>query len=86
MHVLGQIHDHSNIAALAGEASAAAPRQHRRAIMPSRGNRGDDVVHIARDYDADRHLPVIRAVGRVKCAAAIVESHFAAQIPAQLRR
>jgi hypothetical protein len=86
MHVLGQIHDHGHVAALTGEASAAAPRQQGRAIVTSRGNSGDDIVHIARDDDPDRNLPVIRAVGRVKCAAAIVESHFAAQMPAQLGR
>ena len=41
------------------------------------GDGRDDVVQVARDDDADRHLPVIRAVGRVERAAAGVEADFA---------
>ena len=37
-----------------------------------------DVVDVARDDDADRHLAVVRAVGRVERAAAGVEAHLAA--------
>src|ERR1051325_11390546 len=72
MHVLGEIHNHSNVAALTGKARAAAPRQYGRAIAPSRGNRANDIVYIPRNDDADRHLPVIGAIGRVKRATAVV--------------
>ena len=40
---------------------------------------GDHVVAIARDDDADRHLAVVRGVGRVERAGAGVEAHLAAR-------
>ena len=43
----------------------------------------DRIVGVARDDDADWHLAIIRAVGRVQGAAAVVEPHFAAKILSQ---
>ncbi len=43
-----------------------------------------DIVGIARDDEADRNLPVVRAVGGVERAAAAVEAHLAAHRPLQL--
>src|SRR5690348_10960548 len=86
VHVLGQIHDYRNITALTGEAGTAAACQNRGAIMPRRGDSGDDIVRISWDDDSDRYLPIIRAVRRIERAAAIIKSHFAAHMPAQLGR
>ena len=45
-----------------------------------------DVLDVPRDHDADRHLAVVRAVGRVEGPAAGVEPDLAADRPAQLGR
>ena len=46
----------------------------------------DHVVDVPGDHDADRHLAVVRAVGRVEGAAARVEPDLAADRRAQLGR
>ena len=61
---------HRDVAALAGEARAAAARQDRRAVRAADGDGRDHVVDVARDDDADRHLAIVRGVGRVERAAA----------------
>ena len=47
------------------------------AVFPARGHRGDHIVVIARNDQADGNLPVIRAVGCIQRAAAAIEAHFA---------
>ena len=46
----------------------------------------DDVVRVARQHHADRDLAIVRRVGRVQRAVAVVEAHFAAHARAQRRR
>ena len=74
MHVLGEIHHDGDVAALPGQAGAAAARENRRAVASRRGHRRHDVVDRPRDDDADRHLPVVGTVGGVECPAAGVEA------------
>ena len=78
VHVLREVEDHRDVAALAGEAGAGAARQNRRAESPARRDRGRDVFGIARHDEADRNLAVVRGVGRVQRAAARVEADFPA--------
>ncbi len=77
VHVLREIQNHGDVAGLPGEARAGAARQDRRAEFPARGHRRDHIVVIARNHEADRNLPVIRAVRGIQRAAAAVEAHFA---------
>ena len=49
-------------------------------MVAAEGNSGDDVFFIARNYNSDRNLPVIGAVGCVKSAAARVETDFSAKV------
>ena len=44
---------------------------------------GDDVFQVARNYDADGDLAVVRGVHRVECATAGVEADFAVEVPAE---
>ena len=84
VQVLGEVDDDRDVAALAGEARAAAARQHRHVTARARGDRRDDIVDALRHDDADRHLPVVRRVGRIQGAAAVVEAHLARDRAAKL--
>ena len=53
------IDNHRSIAALSGEAGAAAARQHRRAVLAAQLDRGDHICDISGYDDADRYLAVI---------------------------
>ena len=77
-HVLRVVEDDRDVAALAGEARAAAACEHRRTMIAADRHRRDHIVGIARQDDADRDLAVVGRVGRVRGAAAAVEPHLAA--------
>ena len=83
VEVLREVDHDSDVAALPGEARAAAAREHRRTVLAARRDGRDDVVDGARDDDADRHLPVVRPRGRVEGAIADAEAHLALDAPAQ---
>ena len=84
VHVLREVEHHRDVAALAGEAGAGAPRQDRRVELPARRHRRDHIVGIARNDETDGNLTVVRAVGGVQRAAAAIEAHLAADHPLQL--
>ena len=67
----------------AGEARCRrrASRAARRMLAAQRNGR-DDVFDSPRNDDADRHLAVVRGVGRIERPAAVVEAHFALDRPA----
>ena len=52
-------------------------------MVAAEGNSGDDVFFIARNYNSDRNLPVIGAVGCVESAAARVEPDLSAKVAAE---
>src|SRR5205807_5235452 len=74
VQVLGEVDDDGDVAALAGKTGAAAVRKNRRAVLAADAHRLDDVVGRARDDDADRQLPVVRAAGRIERAVARPET------------
>ena len=73
------IDQHRDVAALPGEAGTAAARDDRRAEAAAELEGRDDVVNAARHHNADRHLPVVRGVGGIERAAAVIEAHLAFQ-------
>ena len=83
VHVFREIDDDRDVAALARQARAAAATGDRRADISGRPRPWRYIAPIARNHDTDRDLPVIRAVGRIKCAVAVVETNFAANRCAQ---
>jgi hypothetical protein len=52
-------------------------------VVAAEGNGGKNVFFVARDYDADRDLAVIGAVGCVESAAARVEADLSAKVAAE---
>jgi hypothetical protein len=52
-------------------------------MVAAESNGGENVFFIARNYDADRNLTVIGAVGCVESAAARVEADFSAKVAAE---
>ncbi len=82
--IFRHVHHDRDVAALSGQARAAAARQNGRAMAPRGQDNLGDVLHIARDHDADRHLAIVRTIGRVKRATAIIKADFAADFGAQL--
>lgn len=86
VHVPGEVEDHRHVAALSRQAGAAAAAEHGGGMLAAESERGDGVLFVAREDDADRHLAVVGAVSGVEGAAAGVEAHLAAQAAPQVAR
>src|SRR5207247_5138473 len=84
VQVLRGVDHHRHVAALSGQAGAAATRQHGRAVPAADGHGLDDLVDRARDHYADRDLAVVGGVRGVEGAAAVVEAHLARDARAQV--
>ena len=82
-HVLGKIQHDGDVAALARQRCAAAPAKQGCAKFAADRNCGEHVICIVRKNNADRNLAIVRAIGRIKRAAAVVEADFAANARAQ---
>src|SRR5579862_2159545 len=52
VHVLGKVHNHRDIAALAGQTRPRAAREHRRTMGSRQLHGGFDVLHVARNHHA----------------------------------
>jgi hypothetical protein len=52
-------------------------------VVAAQGNRGENVFFVAWNYDADRNLAVIGAVGCIESAAARVEADLSAKVAAE---
>ena len=79
VEVLGAVDDQGHVAALTGQRRAGAARDDGRAVLSRGRHRLDHVAQRARDHHSDGHLAIVRGVGRVERAAAVVEAHLAAQ-------
>ncbi len=82
-HVLGEIEDDGDVAALSGERGAAAAAEQRRAELAAERDRGLNIVGIAREHHSDGHLAVVGAVGGVESAGAAVEADFTTNLCAE---
>jgi hypothetical protein len=59
VHVLGEVENDGDVAALPRQARAGASRQNRRAVLPAHGHRRDNVVGVLGDNKTDWDLSVI---------------------------
>ena len=83
-HVLREVEDDGDVAALSGERGAAAAGEHGSVEVAAEGECGEDVVVIAGEDDADGNLAVVGAVGGVEGAGAVVEANVSCQSAAKL--
>src|ERR1700691_5459689 len=79
-HVLGEIQNDSDVAALAGERGATAAAEQRSVELAAEGNGGFDIIGVAGENNADGNLAVVGSVGGVEGAGAGVETNFAANL------
>jgi hypothetical protein len=49
-------------------------------VFAAQGNGGENVFFIARNYDTDRDLAIIGAVGCVESTASLIEANFSAKV------
>ena len=75
--VLRPVDHDRGVRALAGEARAAAARQHRRAVFPAHRYGFGSGIDGAGDDDADRHLTEVGGVGRIGGSRPVVKAHLA---------
>ena len=59
VQVLGEIHDHGDVAGLSAEAGAAAARQQRRVMLAGQSHRLDYFFDCFGNYNADWDLTII---------------------------
>ena len=85
IHVLREVEDDGDVAALAGQARPAAARENRRTELARQGHGRDHVIGAFRNDDADRNLPVVRRIGRVERARAVVETNLSFDLASQRR-
>src|SRR5215471_18613575 len=82
-HVLREIQDDRDVAALSGERGSPATAEQRCAEFTAEREGGKDVVGVAREHYANRNLAIVGAVSRIESAALVVEAHIAAKVLSQ---
>jgi hypothetical protein len=82
-HVLREIENDSDVAALSGERGAAAASEEWGAVITANRDRRENVFSVAGDDDSDGDLTVVGAVGCIENAAARVETNFSAEMAAE---
>ncbi len=84
VHVLREVEDDGDVAALAGERGAGSAGEDGGVEGAADGDGGDDVGFVAWDDDADGDVAVVGAVGGVEGVGGGVEADFAADVGAEL--
>ncbi len=80
VHVLREVEDDGGVAGLAGDRGAASAREDGRVEAAADGDRGDDIVLVARDDEADGDVAIVRGVGGVGGFGGSVEADLAANL------
>ena len=83
-HVLGEVEDDGDVAALAGERGAGSAGEDGGVEGAAGCDGGDDVGFVARDDDADGNVAVVGGVGGVEGFGGGVEADLAADAGAEL--
>jgi len=79
-HVLGEIEDDGDVAALSGERSASATAKKGSAEFAADRDGSAHIVGVVRQNHPDRDLAIVGAVGCIQGPAAVVEANFAANL------
>ncbi len=84
VQVLGEINDHSHVAALPGQAGSASARQQWSAVLACHGHNLNYLFDRLRNDNADGDLTVVRPIDGVEGARSVIKADFAADGGAQL--
>ena len=84
VQVLGEIHDHGNVAGLSAEAGAAAARQQRRVVLAGQSHSLNYFFNCFGNDNADWNLTIVRSIDGIESAGAIVKADFAGDGGAQI--
>jgi len=82
-HVLREIQDDRDVAALSGERGSSTSAKKRGAEFATKTDCGENIVRVAREHYANRDLAIVGAVSRIESAALVVEAHVAAKVLSQ---
>jgi hypothetical protein len=82
-HVFRKVEDDGGVAALSGKRRASATGEQRSAMVAAKRNGGEDIFFVARNYDADRDLAIVGAVGCVESATTLIEANFSTKMAAE---
>jgi hypothetical protein len=82
-HVLRKIEHDRRVAALSGERRAASASEQRGVVVAAQGHGSENVFFIARNYDADGNLAIVRSVGGIEGAASGIEANLSAKVAAK---
>ncbi len=82
-HVLREIEDDGDVAALSGERGASAAAEERSIEFATGRNGREHIIGVGGNDDANRNLPVVGAVCRVERTSAVVETNFPANLRTQ---
>ena len=82
-HVLRKIKHNGSVTTLSRERRASTARQQRSVMLTTQRDSGEHIFFIARNYHADRHLPVIGAIGCVDGTAARVKTNLSTKVAAE---
>jgi hypothetical protein len=83
IHVLRKIEDDGGIATLPRQRCAATTRQKRSVLLATKCYRGENIFLVARNYNSDWNLTIVRAIGGIQGAAAGIKTNLAAQVAAE---
>jgi hypothetical protein len=82
-HVFRKVENDGGVATLPGEGRASAACKQGSAVVAAESHRGKNVFFVAWNYDADRDLAIIGAVGGIERTTARVESDLATKMAAE---
>src|SRR5690349_10187094 len=80
IHVLREVKNYGNIAALPRETRASTPREHGSAKLPANSHGFNAIVLVSWDDHTNRDLPIVGPIGCVQSTAAVVEAHLAPDV------
>jgi hypothetical protein len=78
IQVFRKIYDHRHVAALSSQASSAASAGNRNTEFPADCDCFNDIRFGARNDNADRYLPIVGAICRVKRTTSVIKTHLTA--------
>jgi hypothetical protein len=84
VHVFREVEDDGEVAALSGQRGSGSAGEDGSVEFAAEGDRGDDVVFVARNHDTDGDMAVVGGICGVEGAGGAIEANLAADFGAEL--